>query len=363
MSIAETAPSARRREGNFELLRIVCMLLIMAHHMVYHSAAIQTAHPVNRVIARVLFAGGMTGVNCFVMITGYFLAPFRAKRLLSILLETLLYSVGITLILYLTGLNKDITWDTLKNAALVVSRSPYWFVVMYLGLTAVLPLLQPGVKALSRNAHRCVLAAGTVYLCLIPTFTFQDPSSQFFHQITWFFYLYVLGAYFKKFPSRGDAWLPVHGGLFLLMIAFIAASTLWGDGHTELFQRVGSRQNFFADKDLLGRAVPVFRGAAGTGDKNAAVPFLRQFRGLSDPRSQSAAGFPLAGLGPGMAVRPGGKLSPGGGAAAHGAVSGLRGDRLAAAAVSGRAAAPEAGADDGPDRPMDGIKEYLEKQG
>jgi len=260
------APSANRREGNIELLRIVCMLLIMAHHMVYHSSAMQTPQPVNRVIARVLFAGGMTGVNCFVMITGYFLAPFRAKRLLSILLETLLYSVGITLILYLTGLKRDITWETLKNAALVVSRSPYWFVVMYLGLTAVLPLLQPGVKALSRNAHRWVLAAGTAYLCLVPTFTFQDPSSQFFHQITWFYYLYALGAYFKKFPSRGDGWLPVHGGLFLLMVAFIAASTLWGDQHTELFQRVGSRQNFFADKNTLPQlvcSVALFRFFAG----------------------------------------------------------------------------------------------------
>lgn len=267
MSAHENAlPPEKRREGNIELLRIVCMLLIMAHHMVYHSAAMQTAQPVNRVIARVLFAGGMTGVNCFVMITGYFLASFRAKRLISILLETLFYSLGITLVLWITGLKADVTWDTLKNAGLVVSRSPYWFVTMYLALTALLPILQPGVRALSRSAHRWVLAAGTVYLCVIPTLTFRDPSNQFFHQLTWFFYLYVLGAYFRKYPSRSDGWLTVHGAVFAAMIAFMAASTLWGDAHTELFQRVGSRQNFFADKNTIPQlicSVALFRLCAG----------------------------------------------------------------------------------------------------
>ena len=254
------------REGNIELLRIVCMLLILAHHMVYHSAAMQTGHPVNRVIARFLFAGGMTGVNCFVMITGYFLAPFRAKRLFSILLETVFYSVGITVALWAAGLKNDLNWETLKNAALAVSRSPYWFVVMYLGLTAVLPLLQPAVKALGKNAHRWVLALGALYLCVIPTLTFQNPASQFFHQITWFFFLYVLGAYFKKYPARADGWLALHGALFLLMIAFMALSALWGDGHPELFQRVASRQNFFADKNTIPQlicSVALFRFFAG----------------------------------------------------------------------------------------------------
>lgn len=247
----QTLPSQNRREGNVELLRVVCMLLILAHHMVYHSAAMQTPNQVNRVIARFLFAGGMTGVNCFVMITGWFLAPFRARRLIATALQTLFYSVGITAVLYFTHLRQDVTWETVKNAALVVSRSPYWFVVMYLGLTAVLPLLQPAVKAMSRNAHRWVLGAAAVYLCLIPTFTFQNPSSQFFHQFTWFLFLYVLGAYFKKYPSKFTRCLPLHAAAFLLLIAFMGLSTLWGDDHNDLFQRVGSRQNFFADKNTL----------------------------------------------------------------------------------------------------------------
>ncbi|MDO5328014.1 MAG: acyltransferase [Clostridia bacterium] len=244
-------PAESHREGQIELLRVVCMLLILAHHMAWHGSAMRSPYRVNQVLSTFLFAGGMTGVNCFVMITGYFLAPFRAKRFFLTALQTLFYSVGLTLLAKYTGWRGDVTGETLRNAALIMTRSPYWFVVMYLGLTAVLPLLQPAVKAMSRNAHLWVLILSALYLSVIPTVTFQNPSSQFFHQFTWFLFLYVLGAYFRKFPNGITRCLPLQGGLFLAAIAFIGLSCLWGNEHQELFQRVGSRQNFFADKNTV----------------------------------------------------------------------------------------------------------------
>ena len=248
-------PAPRGREGNMELLRILCMLLILAHHLAWHGAALYAPLRENKALAAVLFAGGQTGVNCFVMITGYYLTAFRARRFFATLLETLFYSVGLTALAYFAGWNRQVTWETVKNAALVVSRSPYWFVTMYLALTAALPVLQPGVKGLSRNAHRLALALGFLYLSVIPTATFQNPSSQFFHQLTWFFFLYTLGAYFKKFPGRYVRWAPLHGAVFLGMIGLMAFLCLWGADHADLFQRVGSRQNFFADKNAVPQVV------------------------------------------------------------------------------------------------------------
>lgn len=244
-------PSENRREGNLELLRIVCMLMIIAHHMCYHGGVMQSDVWGNKVLGYVLFSGGQTGVNCFVMITGYCLAGFRARRFFSTILETAFYSLGLTLLMLWTGLKGDIPPETVRDSLYVISRSPYWFVVMYLGLTAVLPLLQPGVKGLSRNAHRWVLAFGTAYLCVVPTLTVQNPSSQYFHQFTWFLYLYCLGAYFKKYPGKPQKCLPLHGAVFAGMIALMTAIMLWGEGHQDFFQRVAGRQNFAADKNVL----------------------------------------------------------------------------------------------------------------
>ena len=246
-----TLPADERREGNIELLRIVCMLLILAHHMAYHGLAMRSPVQGNKIIATFLFAGGMTGVNCFVMITGYFMAPFKARRFFATLLETLFYSLGLTLLAHFTGIRNDVTGETVFNSALIISKSPYWFVTMYLGLTAALPLLQPAVKNLGKNAHSAVLIFFTVYLSVIPTVTFQNPSSQYFHQFTWFVYLYVLGAYLKKYPNGFTRCWPLHGLIFVSMIAVIGCSCLWGENHQELFQRVGSRQNFFADKNTV----------------------------------------------------------------------------------------------------------------
>ena len=247
----QALPVQTRREGQIELLRVVCMLLILAHHLSWHGSAMYSPSRTNQALATFLFAGGMTGVNCFVMITGYFLASFKAKRFFATLLQTLFYSVGLTLLAKVAGWRQDVTGETFKNAALILSRSPYWFVTMYLALTAVLPLLQPAVKNLNRNGHLWVLILSTAYLSVIPTLTFQNPASQYFHQFTWFLYLYVLGAYFRKFPSRVTRCVPLQGALFLLMVVCIALSCLWGAQHQELFQRVGSRQNFFADKNAV----------------------------------------------------------------------------------------------------------------
>ena len=244
------APADRRREGNIELLRVACMLLIIGHHIAWHGMALNSEVPLNKTLASVMFTGGMTGVNSFVLITGWFLAPFRARRFFATLLETLFYSVVLTLLAQLAGWRTDITGETYLNASLVISRSPYWFVTMYLALNALLPLLQPAVKRLPHGAHLWVVALGGLYLSVIPTISFQNPSSQFFHQITWFLYLYVLGAYFQKFPNRITRSLPIQGGLFLTMYAFITLTRLWGVNHAELFQRVGG-PNFFAEKNAL----------------------------------------------------------------------------------------------------------------
>ncbi|MBE5783173.1 MAG: acyltransferase [Clostridiales bacterium] len=239
-----------RREGNIELLRIVSMLLIISHHLAYHGSAMNAPLEGNKILARFLFAGGQTGVNCFVLITGYFLTEYKTKRLLSIWLETLFYSLGLMLLAKWTGLGAP-TDQQLMDASLVVLRSPYWFVVMYLGLTALLPFLAPAVKKMGRRPFQWVLGLGTAFLSIVPTLTLNRPSTSYYHLFTWFLYLYLLGAYFRRFPPRISKRPWLCGMIFFLMIAVMALSSLWGEKYPELFSKVASRHNFFADKNTM----------------------------------------------------------------------------------------------------------------
>lgn len=273
MAARLSLPPSRKREGGIELLRIVCMLLILAHHMVYHSGAIHTPHPVNRVLARFAFVGGQTGVNCFVLITGYFLAPFKARRLASVTAQAVFYSLGLTLLAKALGWAQP-TQAQMVDSVLIFSRTPYWFVAMYGALTALLPALQPMAKSLSRRQHGWILLVGGAALSLLPTITLPRPSSPFFHNLTWFCYLYLLGAYFRKYPLTLARRPGIPAAVFLTSAAFMALSSLWGEGRPELFSNVASRYNFFADKNALpqlicscalfltfaGRSIPPYGG-------------------------------------------------------------------------------------------------------
>ena len=74
----------KQRQSNFELIRIVAMLMIVASHYVCHGiykVSSTNAYDVylhgdmiNRVVSVIYSPGGKTGVALFFMISGYFLS-------------------------------------------------------------------------------------------------------------------------------------------------------------------------------------------------------------------------------------------------------------------------------------------------
>lgn len=62
------------RSSNLELLRILAIIMIIAHHYSVHGGwDIPNELSYNRIIVQFLSLGGKLGVNCFVLITGYFM--------------------------------------------------------------------------------------------------------------------------------------------------------------------------------------------------------------------------------------------------------------------------------------------------
>lgn len=68
-----------QRESNLELFRIIAMFFIVAHHYVVNSGLTSSNSPLitNPFCVKSIFyfcfgAWGKTGINCFVLITGFF---------------------------------------------------------------------------------------------------------------------------------------------------------------------------------------------------------------------------------------------------------------------------------------------------
>lgn len=97
MNISFEHTKINTRQSNFELLRIVCMILIIAHHFSVHSIIPENISRLNRFIFDVFAIGGKVAVNVFVLISGYFMvkSKFKLQKLLMLIFQTFFYSIVI----------------------------------------------------------------------------------------------------------------------------------------------------------------------------------------------------------------------------------------------------------------------------
>ena len=98
-----------QRNSNLELYRIIVMLLIVAHHYVVNSGLIgqMQSSPLttNSVFLYLFGMWGKTGIDCFVLITGYFMCKSKATaaKFFKLLFEVMFYKIVIYLIFVATG--------------------------------------------------------------------------------------------------------------------------------------------------------------------------------------------------------------------------------------------------------------------
>ena len=93
----------------------------------------------------------------FILIGGWFLCEqqYRARRPLSLWLSLWLYTVPVTLLCRLGGL--DVSLGALRWALFPASTRQLWFISDYLVLLLCVPLLNRLLHGLPRRAHKGVL--------------------------------------------------------------------------------------------------------------------------------------------------------------------------------------------------------------
>ena len=124
-----TIRGGQKRSSNFELYRIICMLMIVAHHFVVNSGLSSGEGPMNTfpTAANTLFLWlfgmwGKTGINCFLLITGYFMckSTISLKKFIKLLLWIYFYKIIIFCIFFATG------YETLSVQRIVKLVMPVW---------------------------------------------------------------------------------------------------------------------------------------------------------------------------------------------------------------------------------------------
>ena len=156
------------RKYNLDLLR---MLFIVSLHYLGVGGAFYNITDGNTElltynygIASLLEALSIVGVNCFVLISGYFLvnSSFKIKKALHIYLTTLFYSV-IFFIAYV--IVNGFSLGNMLSSLLPISMSTYWFITVYLVLYILSPFINLLCNNMTQKQHAALLLILVIVFC------------------------------------------------------------------------------------------------------------------------------------------------------------------------------------------------------
>lgn len=176
-----------KRRANFELLRIVCMFMVLLLHT---SPVFRDDFGMDNTLWAIKHQLCMVAVNCFVFISGYFSIKTSPSKVVAFLLIPLFYSFGYALV----------TLDTRLTHYLPISL--WWFPIAYLQLMLVAPIINSWLDSSTRLRHQL-----TIFIIFILNFVFgfflQNPIFLTGFGLPNFIAIYVLARYIHRYELGG----------------------------------------------------------------------------------------------------------------------------------------------------------------
>lgn len=216
------------RNSNIELLRIVCMLMIISGHIVMEYSLLDLASD-DEVIGLFWRGACSVAVNAFVLITGYFGIKYRWERLIKLDVQVLFYSISLFALALILGWHQIIIKEDFLYLFPLLSKK-YWFVTCYAVLYIISPLLNKWCDSMSKFEFRTLLIGGFIIIYVWPTLSFLFNSPQFIadagYGIVNFTYLYMLGYYLRHYFIRKSALVCWGGYIFSVTALFICQYVL-----------------------------------------------------------------------------------------------------------------------------------------
>lgn len=230
---AAASAASRVRDSRFELLRLLAMLLIVAHHFSVHCGVnfpalkdLDTLTVCNVIFATFLAAGGKVGVFLFAAITGYFLVhkTGHLSSLIRLLALTSFYSMAFYLWALYTH-RAELGFSLTVQMLLPPLSNMYWFVTAYTLLYLLTPLINPALRLMNRTQFLAILLIFGFIWYVLPSLLFTPTLHQplFFEtEFTTLFYAYLAGAFAARFK-------PELSGRFLVtaLLLSLAATLLY----------------------------------------------------------------------------------------------------------------------------------------
>lgn len=153
----------KKRQSNIELLRGLSMLFILIVHSNYMgiTALYNRPYDIESFTRFLIEAIGIVGVNCFILISGYFGIQLRVKKFISLIFQIYFFSI-LSLVIYLLCNGFENIHSSIYIKSLFPVTNYIWFVPCYF----LLMLFSPIVNTWLQNTppRKILLLAGLIYV-------------------------------------------------------------------------------------------------------------------------------------------------------------------------------------------------------
>lgn len=198
----QIAIEKRQRSSNLELYRIICMFLIVAHHYFANSglsaSGLLNQNTSNSIFLHLFGAWGKTGINCFMMITGYFMCTSKItlRKFVKLMAQVYFYRWLLFPIFLIAG------YETLSLPRLARLVMPFWgisdgFTSCFIAFWLMIPFLSILVQNMNQRQHQLLL------ILLLGIYTVLGSAPTFnitFNYVTWFCIIFFIGSYIRLYP-------------------------------------------------------------------------------------------------------------------------------------------------------------------
>jgi surface polysaccharide O-acyltransferase-like enzyme len=212
--MADGMTAKPRRQLNYELLRIIAMLMIVCLHYLSKGGILGSPSrndmTATGYTAWLIEALCLVAVNAYVLISGYFGVEASGsgletekvlKRPFKIWKQVLFYSVVIGIIALITGIQQFDIYQIFGYIFPIVTEH-YWFATAYIFLCLIMPFLNRGIESMGSKQLGYIISAMLLFFSIAKTFIPMHLPWDFSgYDVLWFTALYLTGAYIRKYGA------------------------------------------------------------------------------------------------------------------------------------------------------------------
>lgn len=219
----------QQRNASFDLLKIISMFMVVVLHAFGNGKALamSTTGSLNWLLGNIINGFCIVAVNCFALISGYYLctAPFKLKKLARLWLMSVFWSIVLYLLSAFVLHTDTFSLNGIVKSVLVFTWKPWWYLTQYILLYLCTPFINSAIHSMTKGKHfSCCVVAITIF-SILPTITifgsdFSGIGTGF--SFIWLICLYLVASYIRLYivqPSSVEwRWLTVYV-LFSLIVA------------------------------------------------------------------------------------------------------------------------------------------------